>query len=113
MAVEVKVSFENRVLGYIKSNQNLSLYSQYCAKACNKLVAPISASLHSSNTAHFCSGVESLETLYLILLDRDLNLKPPTPQKNVFLLDQLYGVLGTEIAALAELSEDNWRCLIG
>ena len=113
MAVEVKVRFENRVLGYIKSNQNLSLYSQYCAKACNELVAPISASLHSSNTAHFCSGVVSLETLFLILLDRDLNLKPPAPQTSAFLLDQLYGVLDTEIAALAELSEDNWRCLIG
>ena len=44
-------SFEPRHNEIIKSN--LSLYSLYYTKACNKLIGPISASLHHGNIALF------------------------------------------------------------
>ena len=45
----------------IKSN--LSLYSLYYTKACNKYAGPISASLRPSNTVHFGERLERWRTV--------------------------------------------------
>ena len=98
--MEVEVRFQKRVLHHIKPNQNLSLYSQFYANACNELAGLISASLRSSNKAWFCGDVELLETLYPILLAQNPNLKPLAPETNAISLDQPYSVLDRNVLKL-------------
>ena len=68
------------------------LYLLHCAEACNKFARPISKLLCLSNTAPFKEMSQQWQAIgntASICRAWDLNLRPPAPEMNTLLLNQL------------------------